>query len=167
MANTGLAYDYSLFESTPHKEQQGQQKPQLKMVRSQPRAFAGAFSPKVMCTFLVVVALISLIVYCQVCLNEVTGQISRLKQEMTKLDSDSMRYASLLESTVSLRAVAQQAEEELGMSKLDQYQTSYVYLYEEDQIILAQNPQSSAADDGVFAVIGSLLGSAKEYFGGK
>lgn len=163
----GLAYDYSLFESSPSKEQPKQQKPQLKMVRSQPRAFAGAFSPKVVCTFLVVVALLSLIVYCQVCLNEVTGQISRLKEEISILDSDSMRYASLLESTVSLRAVAQQAEEELGMSKLDQYQTCYVYLYEKDQIVLAENPQTQTADDSVFAVIGSLLGTAKEYFGGK
>ena len=162
----GLAYDYSLFESSPSKEQPRQQKPQLKMVCSQPRAFAGAFSPKVVCTFVVVVALVTLIVYCQVCLNEITGQISKLKEEIEILESDSLRYASLLESTVSLRAVAEQAEE-MGISKLDQYQTSYVYLYEEDQITLPENQKPQKADDNVFAVIGSLLGSAKEYFGGK
>lgn len=165
MANA--AYDYTLFETSAAPKEQPARKPELKMVRSRPQAFAQVFSPRVISTFFVIVTLVSLIVYNQVCLNEVTDQINELGVEMNKLESDSVRYASLLESTVSLRAVAQQAEEELGMSKLDQYQTVYVYLYEEDQVILAKQPEPQAENSGVVAAIGSLIDNAKEYFGGR
>lgn len=165
MANTSSAYDYSLFATTAPKQEQDQ--PQVRMVRSKPKAFASAFSPRVMCTFFIVVTLISLIIYNKVCLNEINGEINRINSELARMESDSVRFSSLLESTISLRAVAQQAEEELGMAKLDQYQTSYVYLYEEDQIILAEPPQDSAGSEGVTATIGSIIDSAKEYFGAR
>ena len=79
----GLAYDYSCLKALPPKSSPNSKAPAQDGVLS--RGLCGAFSPKVVCTFLVVVALLSLIVYCQVCLNEVTGQISRLKEEISIL----------------------------------------------------------------------------------
>ena len=164
MPNTSSAYDLSAFASQP--AQRRAKSPQLQVVKNQKRAASSAFSPRALCAFAIVVTLASLIVYNQVCLNEVTGEINQLNRQLAVLESESVRYASLLESTVSLRAVAQQAEEELGMIKLDQFRTVYVYLYEEDQIVLSRQPAQEAEQTGVLAALSSILHSAKEYIAG-
>lgn len=163
MANSSSAYDFSAFAARPQEKQQVSQ-PQLRMVRSQNRAIASVFTPRILCAFAVVVTLVSLIVYNQVCLNEVTAEISQLNSDIAILESESVRFASLLESTISLRAVAQQAEDDLGMTKLDQYQTVYVYLYEEDRIILAEGPEDSGG--GLKEWFEAVISTAKEYIGG-
>ncbi len=166
MAHTNLAYDYTLFEGNAAPRRRERTKPELRVVRAKQAAFSRAFSPQVLSTFCIVVTLVSLIVYNQVCLNEVTGDISTLDAEIARLESDSVRYASLLESTVSLRAVAEQAESELGMSRLDPQKTVYVSLYEGDRIILSQTQETAAAPSGgLLAAAHSFLTGVKEYFG--
>jgi len=166
MANTSSAYDYSAFGAQP-QVQERHKKPQLRVVRSVPRAFASAFRPDVLCAFVIVVAMASLILYNQVCLNEVNGEINRLNTQLVILESESVRFASLLESAISLRAVADQAENELGMRKLDKYQTVYMYLYEQDQIILTRNPVEENPENGVLSVLGHAIETVKEYIGAK
>ena len=161
VAQNNLAYDLSAYAPKQDRQKKSDQA-RLKMVkRGQGRA-AVAFTPRVVAAFALVVVLTSLIVYNQVALNEVTGEISRLNREIAIMESDSTRLASLLESTISLRAIAQQAEEELGMVRRDQFQTRYVYLFGEDQIILREGTESQAQRSSLF---GRLISQVTEYFG--
>lgn len=89
---------------------------------------------KVVCSFGVVVVLIWLMIYNQVKLNEVSGQINSLTTELTRLESEHTRMLSSLESTVSLRTIGDKAKNELGMNRLDQYQTVHIMLDAEDTI---------------------------------
>jgi len=128
--------------------------PELKMLKR--RAFAGAFTPRIFFTFVLVMTLFSLMVYNHVHLNELTSEVGALNNQLAILESESVRYASLLETTVSLRAIAQQAEE-MGMVRLDQYRTVHVYLYEEDQITLfGQADGQDYAPGGLLAILGSI-----------
>ena len=162
MSNSSSAYNLSSFAPRPQK---APQKAPLRVVRSQPRAFADAFAPRVLCAFAIVITLASLIVYNQVYLNELTREVNSLNNQLAILESESVRYTSLLESTISLRAVAQQAEY-MGMVRLDQYRTVYVYLYEEDQVISFRQPQQEYERSGVMAALSSVLGRAQEYIAG-
>jgi len=159
MTNSSSAYDLSNFAPLPQKEAQ---KAPLKVVKSQPRAFAGAFAPRVLCAFAIVITLASLMVYNQVYLNELTREVNSLNNQLAILESEHVRYTSLLESTISLRAVAQQAEY-MGMVRLDQARTVYVYLYEEDQIIAFSQLNPDYEQSGMMAALGSLFGRGEEY----
>jgi len=162
MSKSNLAYDLSVYAPeahAPQPEQKPQPQPQLKVVKKQYRAFAGAFAPRVLCAFAIVMTLISLIVYNQVYLNELSREVNELDRQLAILENESIRYASLLESTVSLRAIAQQAEY-MGMVRLDQYRTIYVYLYEEDQITLF-TPEPGYEQGGALAVLGDFISGAR------
>jgi len=138
--------------------------PELKVLRR--RAFAGAFTPRIFFSFVLVMMLFSLMVYNHVHLNELTSEVSALNNQLAILESESVRYASLLETTVSLRAIAQQAEE-MGMVRLDQYRTVHVYLFEDDQIILfGQADGQDYAPGGMLATLGSIINSARAYISG-
>ena len=155
MAVSSLAYDLSMYAPKPDRQKKpGRQR--LKMVKRKPRAF----TPRVVAAFGLVVCMISLIVYNQALLNEVSGDISRLNRELAIMENEAMRYASLLESTVSMRAVAQQAEDELGMARLDQFQIKYVYLYDQDQVILSGGEDKNESA-GLLSLIRSLFKGAK------
>ncbi len=166
VANTNLAYNLEAFATqekpTPKSQKQRQQ---LKVVKTRRQAMANAFSPKVACAFAVVVTLVSLIVYNQVCINEVAGEINRLTEEIAILESENVRVAALMDSAVSVRAVTQQAENELGMKKLDQYQTVYVNLYPEDYIVPSVRPERTPAETFA-AMIASAINGVKEYIAG-
>ena len=160
MANSSSAYNLSSF--SPQPARRPEQKPALRVVKNRNRAFAAAFTPRALCAFAIIMALACLIVYNQVALNEVTREISLLNSQLAILESESVRYASLLESTVSLRAIAQQAEE-MGMVRLDQYRTVHVSLFESDRIVLFGQPEESRQPEGLLAMLNSILSSAKEY----
>ena len=159
MAQGNLAYDLSVYAPKPE-----QSKKRLEMVGS------GRASVKITsrgaAAFLLVVSLLGLIVYNQVVLNEVAGEITRINREIAIMESESVRYTSLLESTVSLRAIAQAAEEELGLVRLDQYQIKYLYLYEQDQVILSERAASAKDDSDPLTIVDHLTSGVKEYLGG-
>lgn len=159
MAST--AYDLSAYTALPKEKP----KPDLRVVRTPRRALAAAFTPKVMCAFALVVTLMSLIVYNQVCLNEVTGEINELNNQLQILENEQIRYISELETAMSRQTVAQIAEEELGMVKLDQYQIVYINLYEEDRITPNTNIQESG-ETGIAAMVGTAIDLVKEYIAG-
>jgi len=163
MANSSSAYNLSSFSTQP--AQRPEKKPALRVVKNQNRAFANAFTPRALCAFAIVIALACLIVYNQVALNEVTREVSLLNSQLAILESESVRYASLLESTVSLRAVAGQAEE-MGMVRLDQYRTVHVSLFEGDRIVLFGQPEENRQPEGPLAMLASIINGAKEYIAG-
>ena len=162
MSNSSSAYNLSNFAPLPQK---APQKAPLRVVRSRPRAFADAFAPRVLCAFAIVITLASLIVYNQVYLNELTREVNALNSQLAILESEHVRYTSLLESTVSLRAVAQQVEY-MGMVRLDQARTVYVYLYEEDQIISFRALPPEYEQRGIMAALGSFFDRREEYISG-
>ena len=161
MPKNNAAYDLSTFAPRPEEK-----KNQLKIVKTQSRAFAGAFAPRAVFVFLLVMTLASLMVYNRVSLNELSSEINALNSQLAILESESVRYASLLESTISLRAIAQQAEE-MGMVRLDQYRTVHIYLHDGDQIILFGGPPTQEyGRSGFLEAIGAIISSAREYISG-
>ena len=162
MSNSSSAYNLSAYKPRPQEQPQ---KAPVRVVRSQPRAFAAAFTPRVLLAFAIVMTLASLIVYNQVYLNELTREVNELNRQLAILESDGVRYASLLESTVSLRVIAQQAED-MGMVRLDPYRTVYVYLYEDNQLIFFRQPQAQYEQGGLLAALSSLVSNAVEYIAG-
>jgi len=162
--NTSSAYDLSAFEEAPKKQAQA---PRLKVVRnrSAKRTLAVAFTPKALASFVIVVTLICLMVYNHVCLNEITGDINALREEIAQLESQNVIVTSQLDSMLSLRVVAERAKDELGMDRLDKYQTRYVYLYEEDKIIVPEEPAQGENPTGVAKIARSLFDSLMEYIG--
>ena len=163
MSKSSVAYNLSTF--APRQEEE--KKPALKVVKARDQAFMGAFTPRVVFAFVLVMILASLMVYNRVNLNELSREISALNSQLAILESESVRYSSLLESSISLRAVAQQAEE-MGMVRLDPYRTVHVYLYEGDQVIIfGEQPARGQEPGGVFAAMESIIGSAREYIAGR
>lgn len=162
--NTSSAYDLSAFEEAPKK--QLKKAPELQVVRnrSAKRTLAAAFTPKAVAAFAIVVTLICLMVYNHVCLNEITGDINALQEEMQELESQNVIMASQLDSMASMRVVEERARE-MGLDRLDKYQTRYVYLYEEDKINLAEEPPESESPTGVAKVARSLFDGLMEYIG--
>lgn len=160
--NTSSAYDLSEFEDAPKKKPA--ESPKLKVVKNRKNKPASVLGPGVVCAFAIIVALISLMIYNHVKLNELTNEINELSHELKVLQSDSVKMTSSLESTISLRKVAQLAEE-LGMQKRDEYQTERIYLYQQDKIErTAAAPKATAAESTKLAVT-SFLSRFKEYIG--
>ena len=164
MARDSAAYNLATFAPRPEEKQTQQQ---LQVVRAKNRAFAGAFAPRVVFVFALVMTLASLMVYNRVSLNELSSEISALNNQLAILESENVRYASLLESNVSLRAIAQQAEE-MGMVRLDQYRTVHIYLHDGDQVILFGEANSAGEYErsSFFDAIGAIISSAREYISG-
>jgi len=162
MQRSNAAYNLNTF--APRLEEK---KTQLKVVKTQGRAFVGAFAPRAIFVFLLVMTLASLMVYNRVNLNELSSEINALNNQLAVLESEHVRNASLLESSVSLRAIAQQAEE-MGMVRLDQYRTVHIYLHDGDQVILfgGQPAQEEYERSGFFDAIGAIISSAREYISG-
>ena len=161
MPKDSAAYNLSTFAPRPEEK-----KTQLKVVKTQDKAFVSAFAPRAIFAFAVVMILASLMVYNRVNLNELSSEISALNNQLAILENDNVRYASLLESSVSLRAIAQQAEE-MGMIRLDPYRTVHVYLHYADQVILFDGqPAREYESSGFWDALGAIISSAREYITG-
>ena len=161
MPRSSAAYDLSTFAPRPEEK-----KTELKVVRTRSQAFVGAFAPRVIFVFVLVMTLASLMVYNRVSLNELSSEINSLNGQLAILESENVRYASLLESSVSLRAIAQQAEE-MGMVRLDHYRTVHIYLHDGDQVVIfGENTSNEYEHSGFFDAIGAIISSAREYISG-
>jgi len=158
--NTSSAYKLPAYEAGAAPKRQ----PKLEVVskRSDKRTLAAVFTPQCLGSFTIVVTLLFLMIYNHVCLNEVAGEINEMQAGITELESEYVKISSELESMVSLRVVSERARDELGLDRLDKYQTKYVYLYEDDKIILAEEP-SKTAPDGEVSKIQGIVDSVLEY----
>ena len=161
MSKSNAAYNLSTFAPRPEEK-----KVQLKAVKTQSQAFASACTLRAVFAFAVVMTLASLMVYNRVNLNELSSEINALNSQLAILESDNVRYSSLLESSVSLRAVAQQAEE-MGMVRLDQYRTVHIYLHDGDQVILFdEGPGQAYEPNSFFDALGAIISGSREYIAG-
>lgn len=159
--NTSSAYDLSMYQPAPKTAP----KPKLQVVekKSAKRTLSFAFTPRALGAFAIVVTLVCLMVYNQVCLNEISGEINSIQSELTQMESEYVKMNSEMEAMVSLQIVAQKAKDELGMNRLDKYQTKYINLYGEDKIITADSGQETQTAKGESMSLLAILNSALEY----
>ena len=166
MSKSNAAYNLEAFAPRPVAPRPEEKKTQLKVVKTQSQAFAGAFAPRAIFAFALVMILASLMVYNRVNLNELSSEITALNNQLAILESEHVRYSSLLESSVSPRAITQQAEE-MGMIRLDPYRTVHIYLHDSDQVILFGGQQAVEYEhSGFWDAIGAIISSAREYITG-
>lgn len=161
--NTSSAYDLSEFENELKKEMAS---PDLKVLKNRKKAPASLLGPSAVFAFVIVVALVSLMIYNHVQLNELTEEINQLNHELEVLQSQNIQMTSSLESTISNIEVAKLAKQ-MGMQPRTEYQTERIYLYQQDKIERTSSaPQNTTADDAKLAV-SSFFGRFKEYIGDK
>lgn len=166
MYNTSSAYDLSEFENALKKdsEKPAAKAPKLEVVAKRKPAPASVLGPGVVCTFLIVVALITFMIYNRVQLNELTEEINRLTSELDVLQSENVKMTTSLEATISYNEVARLAEE-LGMQKRTEFQTERIYLYQQDKIERSEPATQTTVSDNARLAFVSFLGRFKEYMG--
>lgn len=162
-SNSSVAYDLAAVAQPKQ-----QPKPELKVVKSRKRQQAASLvNLRTLGAFAVVVTLIILMVYNQVQLNEVSRQINTLDAQLRELESEHTRLSSDLEATQSLRTIADQAQNELGMSRLDKYQTTYICLEQEDRIALTENAPNLSLGNRLQMQAKSTIARIQEYLAGE
>lgn len=159
MAASNVAYNLSAYQPAPKQSRSAE----LKMVRNRNRVYTTTFTLRAFCSFAIVVTLFSLIIYNQVRLTEITADINQLTKQLDELQSENVVMASTLESIISLPAIAEQAKNELGMNRLDKYQTEYIILQQEDEIQRTEQSPSEPLSQKIQLQAKSLIISLKEY----
>lgn len=161
VSNSSSAYDLSAFQAAPKK----QSKPQLKVVGTPRRMLSTVFSLRVFSMFAIVLTLVSLIIYNQARLNELTGEMNELSDQMHIFESENVKMLSELESTISLHTVAERAKSELGMERATKYQTEYIYLYSQDKIERTEPSSDPDTAGETKSALQTLVGRLQEYIG--
>jgi cell division protein FtsL len=159
--NTSSAYDLSAFEEG--KAPKRLRREDVKVVKTPKQFLASIVTVKNLVVFLMAITVVCLMVYNNVCLTEVTGQINALNDEMTELTSDYVKLQSKQGSTMSPRAVAELAESELGLKRMDKYQTEYIVLYHEDKIEVTEDPSAESLGVKAKLLFTSAISAMKEY----
>ena len=126
-----------------------------------------AISPsRVALLFLGFMIAICFVVYNQVCLSEVTGEINKLNETIKVLESENSRLQSQLEPNESQRIIAQRATKELGMRRLELHQASRVYIYQVDKIELTQLQEPEGFKENVEGFLTSVFQKIASIFSG-
>jgi cell division protein FtsL len=157
---TSSAYDLSAFEE---KAPQRLRKEDVKVVKTPKQFLASIVTVKNLIIFLLAITAVCLMVYNNVCLTEVNGQINELNDEMTRLSSDYVKLQSKQGSAMSPRDVAEFAESELGLKRMDKYQTEYIVLYHEDKIEVSEDKSSESLGIKAKLLFTSAMNAIKEY----
>jgi len=159
--NTSSAYKLETYEDVVSKR-----RAQLKLVRNRKKRLIWSIvNIRSVSTFLLVISVMSLMVYNQICLNEVTGEINSVNSMIKQMESENVRLASTLASTVSLHDVVEQAQRELGLQKLDKYQIEYVSLYSENKIVITEEAPKESFATRLSLMVNGTLRQVKEYIG--
>lgn len=155
--NSSSAYDLQAYPMPKRKE-----KPKLKMVKNKRRERVTVFNFRVLSSFGIVVLLLGVIIYNQVRLTEITDQVNTLTSELQLMESENVKMTSKLEATMNVRTIGEQAKTELGMSKLDQHQTVYIQLQQEDKVELTEHAPDSTLGQKVKSGAFAAIAKAKE-----
>ncbi len=167
--NTSSAYDLSMYQQAPNQQAPNRQPhPQLQVVqkRSAKRTLSFAFTPRALGAFAIVVTLVSLMVYNQVCLTEISRDINLIQKDLTQLESEYVKMKSQMEAMASLQSVAERAKNDLGLHRLDKYQTQYINLYGKDKSILTTQPAKKADEQNKTVATTRFIDRVMEYIAG-
>ena len=166
MAGYNTSSAYKLTETTTYEDAVSKRRAQLKLVRNRKKRLIWSIvNIRSISIFMLVITVMSLIVYNQTCLNEVTGEINAINAMIKKMENENVRLSSTLESTVSLHDIAEQAQRELGLQKLDKYQIEYVSLYQENKIVITEEAPKDSFSTKLSLMINGSLQQIKEYIG--
>lgn len=157
-SSAARAYDLSAYQPAPRKRQN----PQLKVVGTK-KSVPAVLTARAVCYFSIVVTLFALIIYNNARLTEVTADLNQLDKQLEELKSENVVMTSTLESVISLQAIAEQAKNELGMERRDQYKTEYVVLNQEDEILLTDQSPSVPVSQRIRVKASDLLEGLQEY----
>lgn len=159
--NTSVAYDYERFERKPA------QKPRMEVVRTN-RAERVALDRQRMLMLrtvmlmLIVVVVAAVYLVSKVQVTELTDRVTAAKEELAAAQSENVRLSLLMESQLSMSNIEKWAEE-LGLSKLQQYQVTCVTLNASDVVIASGYSRGFFGE--VWDSVCGLFGGIGAYFG--
>ncbi len=127
-------------------EPQVQSRPQVTVIQgSKQKAkqllIIGVRPMKIVLTCLLLGMIASVCLCCKAVLTETVNEISVAVKELEVLQSENVRLNMELEAMVSLKNIEEYATEQLGLSKLEKYQVSYVTLDEGERVVTTQGDQ--------------------------
>ncbi|HIS77332.1 MAG TPA: septum formation initiator family protein [Candidatus Merdivicinus excrementipullorum] len=123
--NTNLAYDLQRFE-----EQTPKTSPKL-TVRTAQRT---VHPVKIVMVAALALLMGFTLLYSQVVITELNGQIAAKQEELNTLQAENVRMQTELEGKMSLTEIEEKAVGEYGMVKPDNSQVSYVKLEQENKL---------------------------------
>ena len=125
---------------------QPQKKPQLELVKNtrltaaqvrQQTAAETRKTIKVMCVAMAVLMFMALAIYSRVKLDEINREISSVEKKIELAQSDAIKLNNELNAIVSINNVEEYAINELGMSKIQDYQVYYIDMSSQDYVAVA------------------------------
>ena len=148
------AYNYNRNEkiisyngsAAPKVKPQPQKKPQLELVKNtrltaaqvrQQTAAETRKTIKVMCVAMAVLMFMALAIYSRVKLDEINREISSVEKKIELAQSDAIKLNNELNAIVSINNVEEYAINELGMSKIQDYQVYYIDMSSQDYVAVA------------------------------
>ena len=155
MALGNQAYDLSRYEPKPEKQ------PKMQVVhRAQPvKSVYGVRPITLVVVAMMVVAITALLLYNNAMIAEVSAEITSTTAQLELLQNENARLNRELDMKMSNEAIAQTAADELGLTKLENYQVAYINLSSQD-VVTAKN-NSTGTD--IFAMIGQVITKIQEY----
>ncbi len=152
--NTNTAYDFSKFEVAPAPRE----KLPLRVV-STPRTKRRpkVFGLSKLCLVALMVSMVVYMIYNQVVLSELSGQVSLASANLTELESENTRLSADLASNSSYKTLEEYATYQLGLSKLDSGQIIYMDMQQSDRIeITGKRPEQTGLEKIVDTLSGIL-----------
>lgn len=127
---TNAAYDLSLFEEV-------ERQPKIEEVKLPKKQKVLNMSPlKMLSIGAVVVALVSVLLYSNVMLSEITAEVNAATSTLEDLNNEYTRLEMELNRKMSIGAIEEYATETLNMSKIEQYQVEMVSINSNDEVIV-------------------------------
>lgn len=158
-----LAYDLSLFEARP-KELERKEKqtnvvtiPKEKLAKNQKRKIRPFTLISTFLLSMTVIATVSVMIYSQVELTELTEQINVTTKQLQEQQSIYTQLQMKAESELSLRAVEDYAKTNLAMKKIEPSQVEYINLSEGDKAEIKQDPDKRGILDTIEDLISSFV----------
>lgn len=149
MQNSNLAYDLALFEN-----RQRRTRPVVEVVK--PAQTAAKNSAQTLLNTLccialavVVVAFLFANIYSRVQLSETRYNITDAETTLTKLQSEETRLSAELDNKISIKNIETFATAELGLSRMESYQVTYLNLATDDIIKEAKQVDERSLEDKI------------------
>ena len=143
--NNAYAYNYNYnrnekivsynSSAAPKVKPAPQKRPDLKLVQKtrltaqqvrQQTAAETRKTIKVMCVAMAIVMFMALAIYSRVKLDEINREISSVEKKIELAKSDTVKLQNELNAIVSINNVEEYATNELGMTKVQDYQVYYI-----------------------------------------
>lgn len=165
--NSNLAYDLSLFDTDEdyerrRREREKQREEREKIKLSQKKSIGRNGSVvAVLAASVFVLAVAFSVLYSKLQISEYTTMISETKNEIEQMERDNIRLRSELDSMYTLDNVEQVASEELGLSKTQSSQITYITLNTEEMTEVAEE------NTNIFVSIKNWFYDVLDYLGFK